>query len=170
MPISLNAGEALPVTTLQLVGGGEMLLGGDAGWRLLVVYRGKHCPLCKKYLTKLEGLQSKFGDAGASIVAISGDPLEKAESDRAELSLSFPVAYGLSLEQMRQWGLYVSSPRSDQETDRAFAEPGLFLLRPDGNIQIVDISNAPFARPDLETILLGLTMAIEKGYPVRGTA
>ena len=170
MPVSLKAGEALPVTTLQLVGGGEMVLGGNAGWRLLVVYRGRHCPLCKKYLTQLEELNSKYGDAGATIVAISGDPLEKAESDRAELSLSFPVAYDLSVEQMHNWGLYVSSPRSEQETDRPFAEPGLFLLRPDGNIQIVDVSNAPFARPDLETILLGLTMAIEKDYPVRGTA
>ncbi len=166
----LESGSALPAITLPLVGGGEMTCGGEAGWRLLVVYRGKHCPLCKKYLTRLEELKPRYGDAAATVVAISGDPLEKAESDKAELNLSFPVAYDLSVEQMRAWGLYVSSPRSDQETDRPFSEPGLFLLRPDGNIQILDISNAPFARPDLETILLGLTLAREKDYPVRGTA
>ena len=33
---------------------------------------------------------------------------------------------------MQALGLYVSTPRSPQETDRPFAEPGLFLINPDG--------------------------------------
>jgi hypothetical protein len=61
----------------------------------------------------------------------------------------FPVAYGLSPDQMRTLGLYISEPRSAQETDRPFAEPGLFVVNPEGKVQIVEISNAPFARPDL---------------------
>lgn len=65
--------------------------------------------------------------------------------------------------------LYISDPRSPQETDRPFAEPGLFLVNPQGNAQIIDVSNAPFARPDLQMILNGIKTIIEKSYPVRGT-
>ena len=77
--------------------------------------------------------------------------------------------YGLTIEQMRSLGLYISDPRSPQETDRPFAEPGLFLVNPQGNAQIIDVSNAPFARPDLQMILNGVKTIIEKSYPVRGT-
>ena len=79
------------------------------------------------------------------------------------------MAFGLSIEQMRSLGLYISNPRSPEETDQPFPEPGLFILRPDRKIQIIDISNAPFARPDLAGILRGLEFARSKSYPIRGT-
>ena len=70
---------------------------------------------------------------------------------------------------MRQLGLYISEPRSPQETDRPFAEPGLFVINPEGKVQIVEISNAPFARADLAGILHGIKVIQERNYPVRGT-
>ena len=93
----------------------------------------------------------------------------KAQVDAAEHGWRFPVGYGLTIDQMRQLGLYISEPRSPQETDRPFAEPGLFAINPEGKVQIVDISNAPFARPDLAGVLQGLKLVQEKQYPVRGT-
>ena len=98
-----------------------------------------------------------------------GRPREKAEADVAEQAWRFPVGYGLTIEQMRSLGLYISDPRSSQETDRPFSEPGLFLVNPASNAQIIDVSNAPFARPDLQMILNGVKTIIEKSYPVRGT-
>ena len=76
----------------------------------------------------------------------------------------------MSLEEMRRLGLYVSAPRSPQETDREFAEPAVFVINPEGRLQIIDISNAPFARPDLKALLKGLKFIQEKNYPVRSTA
>ena len=70
---------------------------------------------------------------------------------------------------MQRLGLYISDPRSPEETDQPFAEPGLFVINPAGNLQIVDISNAPFSRPDLDGILGGLTFIQQKDYPIRGT-
>ena len=67
------------------------------------------------------------------------------------------------------WGLYISEPRSAQETDRPFAEPGLFVVNPEGKLHIVDISNAPFARPDLAQIAGAIGFIQEKDYPIRGT-
>ena len=78
---------------------------------------------------------------------------------------------GLTLEQMQDLGLYISIPRSEKETDHDFAEPGLFVINSDGQVQVVDISNNPFARPDLEVFVSGLEWirAPENNYPIRGT-
>ena len=64
-----------------------------------------------------------------------------------------------------------SAPRSEQETDHNFAEPGLFVINADGQVQVVDQSNNPFARPDLEVLVSGLEWIRkpENNYPIRGT-
>ena len=170
MAEKLNAGAIMPEFTVPKVGGGEAKIGGGGRWQMLVVYRGKHCPICKRYLAGLKDLVDGYATAKTDVVAVSGDPREKAESFMAEIQPNFPVGYGLSIADMRRLGLYVSSPRSPQETDQPFAEPGLFVVNPKGEAQIVDISNAPFARPDLAAILKGLQFIQEKGYPIRGTA
>lgn len=83
----------------------------------------------------------------------------------------FDVAYNLSIEQMKFLNLYISNPRSPQESDRPFAEPGLFLINAEGNIHIVDISNAPFTRPDLKSLTMGIKFIKnpDNNYPIRGT-
>ncbi|MEH6526080.1 MAG: peroxiredoxin-like family protein [Sneathiella sp.] len=169
----LAPGSIFPEVIVPTVAGGQVIL-GKAGsdndhWQLVVVYRGKHCPICARYLTTLKELESEFGAQGVDIVAVSGDGIEKAKTQVEEGELSFPVGYDLQPSQMEALGLYISDPRSPQETDQPFAEPGLFAIRPDGQIQIIDISNAPFARPDLNSILKGITFIREKGYPIRGT-
>lgn len=168
--MKLMAGASMPALNLPKVGGGEISLGGLNRWQMVVVYRGKHCPLCRKYLATLNGLLGEFAANQIEVVAISGDPKEKAETETADEKWRFPVGYGLTLDQMRSLGLYISEPRSPQETDRPFPEPGLFVVNPEGRAQIIDISNAPFARPDLANVLAGIKFAREKQYPIRGTA
>ncbi len=163
---------ALPEITLPLVGGGEATLGKPQhgrDWQMIVVYRGKHCPICHKYAKTLETLLSKYHESGVDVIAISGDPEDKAKAFVEDTGLSAPVGYGLSVEQMLALGLYVSEPRSPEETDRPFAEPAVFVINDRGTVQIADISNAPFSRPDLEGLLDGLNFIREKNYPVRGT-
>lgn len=165
----ITAGEAFPKVAWPTTAGGQVDMAGAPGWRLLAVYRGKHCPLCKKYFKTLDGMVEDFKAAGVTVAAVSADPKEKADADVAEFGWRFPVGYGMTPDQMRQLGLYISEPRSAQETDRPFAEPGLFVVNPDGKVQIVEISNAPFARPDLAGILHGIKVIQERNYPVRGT-
>jgi peroxiredoxin len=166
----LAAGSEFPLLTLPKVGGGEVKVGDNDGWQMLVVYRGKHCPICKTYLKGLDGMLDEYRAAGVDIVVASGDPKEKAETEVVEEGWHFPVGYDLSLDQMRQLGLYISNPRTPPETDRPFAEPGLFLLNPERRAQIIDISNAPFARPDLANILRGIKIIKERNMPIRGMA
>ncbi|ROV62223.1 AhpC/TSA family protein [Vibrio ponticus] len=144
---------------------------GSADWRLVVIYRGKHCPLCTRYLNELETLQTEFKNIGVDVIAVSADSKEQLQQHMEKLHVSFPIAYGLNFEQMKSLGLYVSSPRSEQETDHLFAEPGLFVVNEQGQVQVVDISNAPFARPDLKTLLAGIEFIRNpaNNYPIRGT-
>ncbi|MGE0521632.1 MAG: peroxiredoxin-like family protein [Variibacter sp.] len=165
----LKAGSDMPSLSMPKVGGGELVLGGAKGWVMIVVYRGKHCPICRTYLKTLDGLLDQYKDAGVNVVAVSADTKEKAESQAQDEGWRFPVGYELSQEQMRMLGLYISEPRSAQETDRPFPEPGLFAINPEGKVQVVDVSNAPFARPDLTAILKGIKFIQEKQYPIRGT-
>lgn len=166
----MSAGATFPSLAWNAVGGARIDLAHEAGWRLLVVYRGKHCPLCKTYLDTLNELLDEFRASNIAVSVLSADGPEKAEAQVTECGWKFPVGYGLSVEQMRQLGLYVSDPRSPQETDRQFAEPALFVLNARGEVQIIDISNAPFARPDLKGLLKGVQFVMSKDYPIRGRA
>ena len=72
---------------------------------------------------------------------------------------------------MQALGLYISVPRSEQETDHLFPEPGLFVINADGELQVVDISNNPFVRPEIEALVSGLEWIRrpDNNYPIRGT-
>lgn len=164
------AGAVFPTMSWPAVGGGRVAPAAQSGWRVLIVYRGKHCPLCKGYLNTLNELLPQFEAAQISVATLSADPEEKAAADVKEHGWGFPVGYDLAPDQMRELGLYISDPISPQETDRQFPEPGLFVVNPEGRVQIVDVSNAPFARPDLKSLLAGLQFMIAKNYPIRGRA
>lgn len=168
----LSSGSRLPAFTLPLVGGGQVTLGQPqqkGHWQVVFIYRGLHCPICKKYLTKLETVKDTFPAMGAEIVAVSGDPENKAKEMVENTGATFPVGYGLSIEQMKELGLYISHPRSPKETDQPFPEPGMFAVNADGKVQLIDISNTPFNRSDPDELLDTLKWIQENNYPIRGT-
>ncbi len=168
----LAAGSVFPKQEVAKLGGGTVTLGAPQGghdWQLVVVYRGLHCPICKTYLSKLDGLVIDYNALGVDVIAVSGDSEDKSQAMVDEKELSLTMGYGLSVAQMQALGLYVSDPRSPQETDRPFAEPGLFVINGQGEIQILDISNAPFARPEPEAIKNGIKFIRANEYPIRGT-
>jgi peroxiredoxin len=157
-------------TSFAHVDGGTRAIGGASErWSILFVYRGKHCPRCKRYLNKLNAM---LGDwtARMDVIVVSADTQEKALADRAEFGWNFDLCYGMTEAQMRSLGLYVSDPLSEAETTTRFAEPGTFAMRPDGSLMLVDISNGPASRPDLEELLDGMIFNIDNDRPVRGTA
>ncbi len=54
-------------------------------WQLVVVYRGKHCPICKTYLTELNGMLDGFAAIDVDIIAISADPEDKAKASASDI-------------------------------------------------------------------------------------
>ncbi|SDJ22874.1 Peroxiredoxin [Ferrimonas sediminum] len=170
----IAAGEQFPAIEVVKAGGEPITLGvpqGGADWQMVVVYRGKHCPLCTRYLNELEKLKAEFFKLGIDIVAVSADSEAQLTAHMPELTASYPIAYGLSIAQMQQLGLYISHPRSEQETDHPFAEPGLYVINDNGQVQVLDMSNGPFARPELGILLSGLAFIRNpaNNYPIRGT-
>ena len=168
------AGGPFPTMTATDLEGNTTDLGtpdGDAAWRLLVVYRGQHCPMCTKYLNALDGYVERLNAIGIDVVAVSADSREQLASHMERLSVRFPVLYGLTTGQLEQLGLYISHPRSPQETDHLFPEPGLFVINVEHDVQVVDLSNNPFVRPDPETMVGGLEWIRnpDNNYPIRGT-
>lgn len=163
------AGSDLAPMTFPKLGEGEIGIGGaHKNWTLLVVYRGRHCPRCKKYLTTLNDMRQEWHDAGFDIAVVSADPVEKAQADQAEFGWNFDLGYDLSEDQMSTLGVYVSDPLSASETDRRFAEPGIFVIRSDGSLLLIAISNGPSARPDLAELLDGMKFTKNNDRPPRG--
>ena len=166
-----RVGEKISPFALSLAdGSGTVTVGEEKDrWTMLFVYRGRHCPRCKKFLNKLNAALVDWTDL-LDVVVVSADSQEKAQADKEEFGWDFDLCFGLTEEQMRALGLYVSDPLSEAETTERFAEPGAFALRPDGTLMLVDISNGPAARPDLDDLLDGMRFNIKNDRPVRGTA
>lgn len=170
----MKAGGTLPVVKVPTLNGEILNLftpANDYDWRLVVVYRGKHCPICTRYLETLNKLLFKFHKLQIDVVAVSADSMENAIAHTKPLNLDFDVFCKLSIEQMEKLGLYISEPRSAEEASYPFSEPGLFLVNEHNTLQVIDISNAPFSRPELNSLLMGLGFIRnpENNYPIRGT-
>lgn len=159
----------MPALTIPLLGGATRAFGPDeAGWSMLVVYRGRHCPRCKPYLSKLSGLLDGFAELNTTVTVTSADPEDRASADRDAFGWQFDLGHSLSLDDMAKLSLFVSDPTGPQETDRPFAEPGLFVVNPDGLLQVVGLSNAASCRPDLDVVLDGIRGIQTRGLPIRG--
>lgn len=164
------AGALLAPLSFPSLSGGTLTVGGSGqNWTLFIVYRGKHCPRCKKYLNILNDMRGEWEAAGFDIIVVSADPQEKAAADQAEFGWGFDLGYGLTEAQMATLGLYITEPLSDAETAQRFAEPGTFVIRPDGSLLLIAISNGPSARPELAELLDGMVFTKDNDRPPRGT-
>lgn len=171
MTTKLMPDAKVPALSVPTLGGGTFDLAAQSpqNFTMVVVYRGYHCPLCKAYLGKLNSLAGDYEQAGFSVIALSMDGEERAAKAKDEWGLSdLTIGYGLTEATARDWGLWISTSIKEAEA-QTFAEPGLFWVRPNGDLYLVDISNMPFARPDLDALLGKVSMVVENGYPARGT-
>ena len=77
--IKLKAGDKFPNITATKLDGTTVTLGkpqDNATWQAVFVYRGKHCPLCTRYLNELDTYKQAFTDANVDILAVSADSEE----------------------------------------------------------------------------------------------
>jgi peroxiredoxin len=171
----LNPRQAVPALKFPTLAHGEFDLTAEkpAHFTMVVFYRGLHCPICAKYLLELGRLQPAFEQRGVHTVAVSSDARERAQSMADKLSApNLRMGHDLSLSTARQWGLAISTSRGVTsigiEEPALFAEPGLFLVRPDGTLYYGAVQTMPFARPHFDELLGAIDFAIAKNYPARG--
>ena len=131
-PAPPRPGDQAPALEMETVTGGRWTLAdrNPESFTMIVFYRGLHCPVCRGYLSELEGLLDDYGSRGVEVVAVSSDKQDRAEKSRMTWDLErLTIGYGINEETMRSWGLFISNGRLDNEPER-YGEPGLFLVRP----------------------------------------
>lgn len=177
MTMKLMPRRRVPTLEVDTVDGGHWSLGAQnpQHFTMIVFYRGLHCAVCQKYLSELNALAGEFGRRGVSILVASTDAADRAKEVKRNWQLSgITVGYGVSIEAARAWGLYISSGRGVTsmgiEEPSLFAEPGLFLVQPDGALYFASVGSMPFARPHFSEILRAIDFVIPKNYPARGDA
>lgn len=137
---------------------------------MIIFYRGKHCPVCKKYLEELQNKLDKFTERGVNVIAISAnsEKLGKAAYDEWEIP-DIPVGFEFPIEKARELGLFISKGISDKEPG-TFFEPALFLIKPDRELYCASIQTMPFARPAFDDVIDAIDFVSKEDYPARGEA
>ncbi len=140
---------------------------------LVVFFRGLHCPLCVKYLKELGILLPQLKERGVDVIAISSDDEGRAREMAAKVNVpDLRFGYDLPLVTARAWGLYISTGKGKTsagvEEPALFAEPGIFLIRPDQTLYYGAVQTMPFARPSFNDLIMAIDFAIDKNYPARG--
>ena len=162
--------NSTPQLSLDLINGTrwDLQKQNPESFTLILFYRGLHCPICKKQLQEFTSKLEAFEERGVNVVAVSMDTEKRAKlaAEKWETG-NLPIAYELTEEKAREWGLYISHAIKDVEPD-VFSEPGLFLIKPDGTLYSSIIQTMPFARPDLDGLLKGIDFIRKEDYPARG--
>jgi peroxiredoxin len=172
MPTLITPKSRIPDVEVPLVGGGtfNMAEASPDNFQIIVVYRGVHCPKCKAQLEAIEPMVADIRADGHDIVAVSMDSEERAQKARDEWAVDeLPIAHSLELLDAKSLGLFISSAISDAEPS-LFAEPGIFVVRPDGTLYAEIVQNTPFGRPDMADLVKGLNFVVKNDYPTRGTS
>lgn len=167
--------QPVPALEVKTVGGDTWRLSErePEQFSLIVFYRGLHCPICAGYLRDLDGKLPEFAKHGVEAIAISSDSPERAGQSKEKWRLErLTLGYGLSLDDARRWGLYISSGHGKTsagvEEPSLFIEPGLFLVRRDGTLYFGSVQTMPFARPHFDDVLKAVGFVIANNYPARG--
>ena len=135
---------------------------------MIVFYRGLHCPVCSDFLKQIDNQLLEYKNSNTEVIAISMDSKDKAIKAKNKWGIAnLNIAYGLTEEKAREWGLYISKSIKDSES-AVFCEPGLFIIKEDGSLYLANVSNMPWARPDVSSLPAKLVFAEENKYPVRG--
>jgi peroxiredoxin len=164
----VKARSPAPQLEVETLGGSTWRLADQEGWTMIEFYRGLHCPGCQAYLRDMDRHVDEFRGIGVEMIAISGDSRERAQRARDEWGLEkLTIGYGLDVETMEAWDLYISKGLSDDEPEVS-SEPGLYVVRRDGSIYYAAVNSMTFGRPRMSELLKALQIKIEQDAPARG--
>ncbi len=168
----LQPSGPVPALEIDTLDHGRFDMARDHGVNgtLVIQYRGLHCPICIRQITEIDAALDRFDALGVEVVMLSCDDGERARDAAEKAGVArVRVGYGLPLKAARDdWGLYLSSAREGSAEPAIFAEPGHFLVAPDGTLVFGWIQSSPFGRPSTEGLLSAVRFRVEKGYPPRG--
>ncbi|MEP0232942.1 peroxiredoxin-like family protein [Roseibium sp.] len=167
--------QPVPGLTAETISHGTFDLASDgAEWGTLVVfYRGLHCPICATYLKELERLTPEFEKRGVKTVALSSDDADRAAQMAEKVGAdNLRFGHSVPLTVAKEWGLYISTSRGTTsigiEEPALFSEPGVFLVRSNGELYFASVQTMPFVRPHFQEMVGALDFVKANDYPGRG--
>lgn len=152
---TVPVGAMAPDFRLPAVTGETWSLRDCLGRKAVVVfYRGHWCGACRAQLAALRAAVLAFEDAGATVLAISAEPLDRARESAIADDLPFTILSDEHLTAIDRYGLrHEGEPEA---AGKAIARPGVFVLDRGGVVRFAHIGEDPLDRPSVQLILLAL--------------
>ena len=113
---------------------------------VLLFYRGEWCPVCNLQLHSLQEKLAEFQKINAQILAVSTDTPENSQKLIDKHDLGFSVLAGLSRETVEAYDLFFNE-------EKGYAEPAVFILRPDATVAYASLQSGPVGRPSNDNLL-----------------
>jgi peroxiredoxin len=93
-------------------------------------------------------MKDEYEQEDIRIVALSADPEAGARKMRMDGDLSFPILYGLGVDEMKKrYGLYI------EKGEKTHVQPAQFLLDPKGAVRLACYSSGAVGRLSAEEAL-----------------
>ena len=135
-------------------------------YTMVLFYRGWHCSFCQAQLTELDRQLEQFTNLGIEVIAISSDTQKRALRAKHDWQLqNILIGYGLSLVDMRRWGLYISKGIYKDEP-AIFNEPAIFLVNSSGLLIMTINGSTAFARMRFEDLIDDVNYVLKNNYPI----
>ena len=150
MANKLIQGSKIPNIMLRLVDGHAIVLPEQMLGRYLalIFYRGTWCPYCKRQLASYQAKLAELEKLGVSVVAAAVDDLAPSLAMAQELGLTFPLAYGVTAEDVA--GL---DPWWTEDNHGRYIQPMEFLVLRGGTVFGSIYASGPVGRMGVEEVL-----------------
>lgn len=121
---TLDARDAVPALRVSDHTGTTVELARLAQPTFLIFYRGAWCPFCRRELSAIQTRIADFRAAGADVLALSNDTVEKSAALAERLGLDYRLLSDPKLEVIDAFGLRHSSRGGRRQISR----PGVYLI------------------------------------------
>lgn len=128
---------------------------------LLLFYRGGWCPFCNEQLAAITRDYQEFRELNVTVVAVSGEEVEKGKTLLQKLHLPFVLLSDASFEAIDRYGVRNSIvPEALKERGISqLPKPSAFVIDGTGIVRYKYIGKSALDRPKKEDLLLALREA-----------
>jgi len=146
----LAVGTAVPDFVLPQHDGDPLALADlrAKGPVVVVFYRGDWCSICRRQLEEMGQREAAFSERGASLVAISVDPVETSAALAERLDVGFPLLTDADMATIRAYDV--------EHEGEDFARPATYVIDAEGEVAWVWVGERAGDRPALEDILAAI--------------
>ena len=150
-------GEQAPDFLARTLMGEEVSLHSLLGGRkaLLIFYRGGWWPFCNQQLAAISKDHLRFKEAGATIIAVSSEEVQKGKELLQKLALPYLLLSDTRFEGIDRYGVRDPNPSEHLKARGVlfYSRPAAFIIDEKGIIRYGYVGKNPQDRPKNEELL-----------------